>query len=397
MKFWDNKGNIAVMAALTMPMVIGGAGLGVETGYWYYEQLHLQQAADAAAYAAALEQRAGAEDDDTLASAQAAAGTNGFDEDTDEIAVVTPSAVADEENSVDVELTRTLPRAFTALFGDDPIVIRAKATAAYSTAANACVLALDKSAAPAVSFSGNSSAEMAGCVIMSNSLAANAVNFDGNSSVTAPCIMAVGGSVQGSNADVELTQCAAVQTGQPPAADPFRDMPYPTASGCVAQVGDGLTPGCYTGAALKNTVNLTSGVYVINGGTFKINANAVVSGSNVTIVLLNGATVDINGTANVNLSAPTTGTYKGMLFMGSRTSGAGGISTFNGTASSHLTGALYFPKQQIVYKGNFSGNGGCTQIVGATVMWSGNTHFNVDCTDYGLEPITAGSAVRLVA
>ena len=41
MKFWDNKGNIAVMAALTMPVIVGGAGLGVETGYWYYEQLRL--------------------------------------------------------------------------------------------------------------------------------------------------------------------------------------------------------------------------------------------------------------------------------------------------------------------------------------------------------------------
>ena len=36
MKFWDNKGNIAVMASLTMPIIVGGAGLGVETGYWYY-------------------------------------------------------------------------------------------------------------------------------------------------------------------------------------------------------------------------------------------------------------------------------------------------------------------------------------------------------------------------
>ena len=398
MKLWDNKGNIAVMAALTMPLVVGGAGIGVETGYWYYEQLRLQEAADAAAFAAALEQRAGSDEEEAEAGAQAAAATNGFNTATDTIDVVSPSTMeTDETNSVDVELTRTVPRAFSALFGEDPIVVRARASAAYSTAANACVLALDKSASPAVSFGGNSGAQMAGCVVMANSMAANAVTFSGNSGVTAPCIMAVGGYVEDSNATVNLTTCEAVMTGQPPAADPFRNVPYPDAVGCQAQSGDGMTPGCYTGGVqLKNTVTLDSGVYVIDGGTLKINANADVSGDDVTFVLLNGATVDFNGNAKIQLSAPTSGTYKGMLFMGSRTSGAGGISKFNGTADSLLTGALYFPKQNVEYNGNFSGNGGCTQIVAATVSWNGNTNFNVDCTTYGLEPITAGSAVRLI-
>jgi len=49
MKFWDNKGNIAVMASLTMPIVIGAAGLGVETRSRHSPQRHLQQAADAPA------------------------------------------------------------------------------------------------------------------------------------------------------------------------------------------------------------------------------------------------------------------------------------------------------------------------------------------------------------
>ena len=49
----DNKGNVSIIVALCLPMVIGGAAFGIEVGYWRYDQVRLQQAADAAAYAGA--------------------------------------------------------------------------------------------------------------------------------------------------------------------------------------------------------------------------------------------------------------------------------------------------------------------------------------------------------
>ena len=48
-------GNVAVLFAVVLPMFVGGVGLGVETSYWRYMQLEVQGAADAAAYAAAVE------------------------------------------------------------------------------------------------------------------------------------------------------------------------------------------------------------------------------------------------------------------------------------------------------------------------------------------------------
>ncbi|TIU61412.1 MAG: hypothetical protein E5W15_32155, partial [Mesorhizobium sp.] len=51
-RFCEGKGgNVATIFALTLPVVVGGAGLGVETSYWYYSSLKLQSTADAAAYA----------------------------------------------------------------------------------------------------------------------------------------------------------------------------------------------------------------------------------------------------------------------------------------------------------------------------------------------------------
>jgi hypothetical protein len=396
MSFWKNReGNIAVMTALLLPVLVGGAGLGIETGYWYYEELRLQQAADAAAYAAALEQRAGSTEDAAQSEAERMAAANGFDADNGALSLASSFSDEDKVHRVEARLTQSIPRLFSAAFSDKPITLKVKATAAYATAKNACILALDKSASPGITFSGNAKAEMDGCVIMSDSLASQSILFDGNSNVSAPCIIAVGGYVKKGNASFAVSQCKSVQTGQPPAGDPYSTISYPF---CYTYLTSGVLPGCYNSLTVNanSTVNFSSGTYVIDGGTFRINANAKVTGSGVTFVLLNGATVDFNGNATIQLSAPTSGDYKGMLFMGSRTSTLGGMSSFNGNASSYLTGVLYFPRQDISYSGNFSGNNGCTQIVANTISWTGNTRFSVDCSAEGLEPVQVGASVYLV-
>ncbi|TIW31825.1 MAG: hypothetical protein E5V71_20960, partial [Mesorhizobium sp.] len=57
----SESGNVAIIFALCLPIVVGGAGLGVETSYWYYSSLKLQAVADAAAYAGALEKVSGSD------------------------------------------------------------------------------------------------------------------------------------------------------------------------------------------------------------------------------------------------------------------------------------------------------------------------------------------------
>ena len=50
---------MAVTAAVAMPVIVGGFGLGAEVGYWYFNQRKVQNAADMAAYAGAVALRAG--------------------------------------------------------------------------------------------------------------------------------------------------------------------------------------------------------------------------------------------------------------------------------------------------------------------------------------------------
>jgi hypothetical protein len=391
----ERNGNTAIVTALVVPLLAGGAGFGVETAFWYHKDLELQQAADKSAYTAALEKRAGSNSSKILNTATYIATENGYQPGT--LAVHNPPSTgtyAGDTKAIEVELSIELPRYFTSFFFDDMVTERVRAVALLQTAANACVLALSTTMSHAARFSGSADLNLVGCTVMSNSMASDSVRVQGSAKLTTDCIIAVGNVSLTSGAT--MTECPGAITNAPPAADPFADVPVPSSAGptYTSTSGAVLQPGHYTnGMNLSGTKTLSPGVYVVSGGNFRINANANISGSGVTIYFTAGTSVNINGTATVNLSAPTSGTYSGMLFFGDRS--ATDSVTLNGTADSILTGAIYFANQDINYLGNFSGNGGCTQVVGKTVEWTGNTTINQDCTAYGMKTIPALQLVKL--
>jgi hypothetical protein len=393
----SERGNVAVVFALCAPVLIGGAAFAVESTYWYYKDLQLQAAADAAAYAGAIEARAGRTASEVLAAARAQASENGFDATRGTIAVNTPPTSGPNRVAAAVEVILDQPqeRFFTQIFSARAISTRARAVARFQTAANACVLALSPSASQSAWFSGSSNLTLTGCSVMSNSVASDAVKVQGSARLSTPCVISAGGVEATSG--LTMTSCPSAMTQQAQVADPFASVPAPSTSGaCQNGFAAALTPGKYcAGLSLSGDVALAPGVYVISGGTFRINANANVTGSGVTFYLTNGARLQFNGNASMDLSAPTSGPYAGMLFFGDRTD-QGGSNTINGTASSRMTGAVYFAKQQVQYLGNFSGQNGCTQVVADTVQWSGNTSVSVDCSAHGMQPLPATQLVKLV-
>ena len=183
----DNRGNVAITVALCLPLIIGGAAFGIETGYWRYDQVRVQQAADAAAYAGAVVKRSGGaqiSNTQVTSAATTAASSNGYTNATDTLVAHVPSlATPSDANSVEVVITRTEPPIFTAYVRcmvsgwrnnncDNSIAtVKGVATASFSTAGNACILALSPSASKAANFAGSSGITLDGCVVMSNSLA----------------------------------------------------------------------------------------------------------------------------------------------------------------------------------------------------------------------------------
>jgi Putative Flp pilus-assembly TadE/G-like len=397
----DRRGLTAVTFALSLPVIIGGAGLGVEVGYWMFEERRLQTAADLAANAGAVVLRSGANDNAVLSAATEEAIKNGYVPGT--IAVNTPPTTGPNRHNraVEVFLERDLERYFTGLFEEGPVKVRVRAVAAYENEQQACILALDTWANDAVIFIGNPTATFNGCVVMSNSLADDSITIAGSADVTAPCIVSAGGTAV--SADLTLTSCSAPMEEMPQAQDPYGDLAEPSTSGPCASVPGGnphdpktLNPGVYCGGLnLSGDFTLNPGVYVIDGGEFRINAGAHVTGHGVMFFLTDGATVHFNGNAEIDLSAATIGTYAGILMYGDRDQG-NAENVFNGTADSSFTGALYFPSQEVTHNGHFSGENGCLRIVARSIDLRGNSGFSTNCEGTGLDVIEVPGSVRLI-
>lgn len=382
--------------ALALPIVVGAGAFGVETTYLYYKRTELQAAADAAAHAGASERRSGGTAGQVAQVAFAVARDNGFSGPAADVSVFAPpqSGTYAGQDAVEVLLKKSERRFFTAVFFDDIVPMSARAVAQFRSGASACVLALDPTGSQAVLVSGNTSTHFSGCSVMANSTAADAVALKGSAQLEASCLISGGGVATGSG--LTLTACPRPVLQAPQVADPFRDLTLPSPTGgCQNASSAVLSPGRYcSGLKLSGNVTLSPGVYTVSGGDVRINANAQISGTGVTLFLDSNVQMDINGTATLNLSAPTTGDYKGILIFGDRAST--GTTVLNGTAASRLTGAIYMRNRTVRYLGNYSGTDGCTQLVAYRVEWSGSTSVAVDCSKHGLQEIPALALVQLV-
>lgn len=129
-----------------------------------------------------------------------------------------------------------------------------------------------------------------------------------------------------------------------------------------------MSPGNYSGTFPPNGVeHLQPGVYCVDGN-FRLNANDELSGSEVVIVMVDGD-VRWNGGAEVNLSAPTSGPYDGLLiYMPPSNDNEIQI---NGNSDSNFSGTILAPSSDITINGTGSATGMHSQVIGYTVDLGG--------------------------
>jgi Flp pilus assembly protein TadG len=380
-----------LLFALSLPVVIGGVGFGVETTYWYRMSRSLQAAADAAAYAGALERTQGSDNATVTAVSVMTAQMNGY---SGNAARIDPNFSSNGDPAVKVELTRNVDRFFTAIFqtGSVGLSARAVATIGGSTASNNCVLALGSST-DNITLTGNADLRLTGCRLASNSTANPAISVTGSATLRADCVEAVGPVSLGSRAT--LSGCSAPVQRTQPVADPYGAIAEPTASGsCLNANLAVLSPGRYcAGLKLNKNTTLLPGVYHISGDDFAVSGNATISGAGVTIFLDGGSGIQINGNSKVNLSAPTVGSTQGILFFGDR--GGNGTATFNGNGSSTFVGAFYLPGQSLNFSGNSNVDVACSRMVARSVRWTGSGTVNGSCSNPALNQGSTQSRVML--
>ncbi len=180
-------------------------------------------------------------------------------------------------------------------------------------------------------------------------------------------------------------------TGILQASDPLSYLPAPGGGGGPqlnlnnTTPGRGtytVTPGNYQGISIapsfgNRNVNLNPGTYVISGpGGLSFQGNGTVSGTGVTFYLSGGA-VNFANSQTIQLTAPTNGTYAGILFF--QSAGNGSAATINGGGGSQLQGALYFPGATLTMNG--AGTGAAYMIlVAKTLNLDTNISFNSNYT-----------------
>ncbi|WP_428651625.1 pilus assembly protein TadG-related protein [Roseibium sp.] len=402
----DRRGTIATFTALVMPIVVGGFALGAEASYWYFTERKLQNSADVAAYAAAAQLRMSKNRTDLNNVALAAAVSTGYNTSFGTITTTWPATTgtyAGDTNAVEITVREDIPRLFTSLFSKGDVPIAGRAVAKIAKGNPACILSLDQRASGAVTITGSANVTLEGCNVHANSTSNNAVDVSGSAKVSTPCISSVG--EVSATSGLTMSKCKAPIEYADVADDPFANLPAPSTNiPCEPQtVFGGGASSTYTisggrycgGLSIRRTVTMNPGVYIVDGGTFELTSTAKLSGSQVMIYLTNGARVKFAGTADVQLSAPTSGIYKGILVFVDRTDPEV-THIFNGNSASAFNGAIYAPSGHVQIAGTSSVGGGCTQVVANTIDITGSAGLGNNCLALGYNEITNEQLVQLV-
>jgi Flp pilus assembly protein TadG len=393
-------GNVAILAGIALPMIVGCCGLGADVGYWYFEDRNLQNAADIAAYDGAVALSEGDTTSQVTTIATAGANANQWDSLKRTITVNTPptSGTHKNSNSVEVIITENAPRFFSAIFSGSTVPITARGVASGTSGGSACILALDPVANQAVTVSGSAFVDSPNCDVVADSTASNAIDMSGSAKITASCIATPGTALTTSG--LTLTTCTTPTNGAKSVPDPYASVAAPSIPGSCLTVPSGttitLSPGYYchgiSVSGTGTTATFQSGLYYV-AGNFAISGGAHASGSGVTFYVTSGQTA-ISGGTTTNFSAPTSGTYSGIVFFGSRSGNTSTNNNFSGASSSTITGAVYYPTEIVTFSGGSSSGTGCTQVVGDKVTVSGTANLDSSCAGDGTTNISVADGSK---
>jgi hypothetical protein len=407
----DRSASAVVLTAFSILALIGGAGLATDTIQWTLWKRQLQRMADSGALAGGF------------ALAQGNSGSTAAQTELNRYNIITLSSTTIETpptvgsyvgNTKAVRLVLTASRAlpFSSMFMRATPTISATATAAAVGFGDYCVISLENTTATGVTFQGSSYVNL-GCGVATNSQGTQAVYAGGSSTIAASPVAAVG-VVPASNNYVTGTTLQSYAISQ---ADPYASLALPSGYSCSGQLLIGSNQNktvqnnsggvqCYRGMDLKGTVTFDPGTYVIDGSTgnsLNVNAGAVVNCTGCTFILTTTsadtttiATSKMNGNGTWNVTAPETGTYKGIMLMQDRRAGRYVTNSITGDNSSKMQGAIYFPSSQVDFSGNSGMDTKCLQIIARTITFTGNNTIQNQCPSNSASKAIAGTQVRLV-
>jgi Flp pilus assembly protein TadG len=337
-RLWrDRRGVVAILVALALPMMIGFAGLGVETGLWYAMKWQNQSAADAAALSAALELGSSTGCANYSKMAVYAAESDGFTPTSSSfpcpvngsncttgassICVNNPPRSGSQtcanapttcHNAVEVILSQQQDTFLAALYLSS-VTIESRSVALWGSGGLACVLALDGRADVAVAVVSGAFVNLTNCWVASNSTSATSISTGGTGTPTCPPSAGTTGLCAYDLWTAGSYRPAGITLSRPPAityASPVVDAYQPWQAKIRATEPSGSCT--QFGLPVTTSAATASGSNVLN---FALNADAGVADGMLifdatnTAVIPSGTTVAAGGVTGttVTMSANATG------------------------------------------------------------------------------------------
>ena len=387
----DIRGNVLLMAGAGIAGMVGAAGIGVDTVQWYLWKRQLQQAVDSGALAGALSRAKGEAHDPATRHEVARASNTTY---TIESIAIPPASgsFAGDSSAIEVIATTQTALPFSSVFLPTAPTIRARAVATTVSVGEPCVIAVATSGTGVEVF-GGADVDL-DCPVASNSPGGVSVDLGGSSFLDTDLVMSVDYGSGNLPSDTAIVPFG-LEVEDPLAS---RGLGAPTSpANCHAnnyKVNPSDTetlPGnkrwC-NGLTIQGTAYLEGGVYIIDGGTFKVNsgANLLMAGSGGVTIILTGnsansvATISINGSATVDLVAPTSSenaTWAGILFYQDDLGQA--THTINGGAGIDLEGIIYMPTGDLSYNGSAAQSAQCLLMITERVRFGGSNSIANNC------------------
>ena len=375
----DRRGNVAILAAMAMPVLAGSLGIGAEVASWYSDKRALQNAADSAAIAAATNADATYADE-----ARAVAARYGLQNGVNGVTIAASDTAACPGGgntcfSVTINRLRPLMLAqIVGMAGDAQLngspakLISAHAVAIQANAPREyCLLALASSGYDqGIYGDGSPTADLSGCRIMSNtSSRCNGHTLGADMSdaydVSESCGKKNNSNVPkaedpyvGLKSNIPANTCGSTYYVAPKKKN---DTPLPTSNtlhglenrSVIVICGDAELngPTYINGSAANGTV------LVIRNGSLDLKGYTLqtMDGSSLTIVFTGSDNSRMHapiGNGGFDIKAPSTGPWKGVaIYQDPTLTGGVNISEAGNSPTWAITGLVYLPHASVQFSG----------------------------------------------
>lgn len=401
------RGATAVVVAICLVPLIGVMAFAIDGGLLMAQRRQVQAAADASAHAAACTLYTNNSTDNGLdprglarAAALAFASANGYSNDgTRSVVTVnippTSGTFSGRSSYAEVLVTYNQDKAFSAIWRSGSLAVRARTVARGLTAqavpySTASILLLDPSASGSLSVAGSAKVVVESSIQVnsSNASAVTATNAGTISAKSptpnpAPQINVVGQSTTNSGGAINIR----VAGGAPAVSNPMSSVAAPNPTTLTTQSfnspGYGsatLNPGVYNGGLTFGngmSITLNPGIYYMKGGNFTVANGVTLNGSGVMIYMDNGGgQFNFQGGGVINMSAPTSGPYAGIVMFQDPNSSKS-VSIANGSTTA-ITGTVYAAGATVSIAGGAQNSQYGSQFIVKNLNLSNNASININ-------------------